>query len=467
VPKIELKLFGSPSLFLDGIDVTPDRPVGFEILAKVIVAGVDGVSRASLSTLLWPDIPTTKARTNLRVNLANLRAELSQIGITDSFELDDAVLRTKGVIGVDLRRFLARPIRSVSELEAAILPLCQGWDRERWQEENEAVASHLAEGFCRIRQTSPKVDTLHLLRTAVKSHLVSTQLTTLYVDALTGQNRVDEATQAVIDFENAWISRFGVADLPNISLDAVAQPIAMESRHKAMTYAVPLCCLLVAVVAVGYTLNRPGGKEKSPKLAVTDVKRESGFEIKKIFTEGAEPREISPLLGFSGQPMLHYRNQIFEVQQPGQISPIRDTQWIPVDTNGNSKLEVSPDASLLRISTASSRDNIRPVADYPYFDAPMIVEDGSVVYNRRCGHSFRDHRKLCYWKNGTETLIHISTPEPQNAVVTCKTARGILGSTAWEKVTVGSITPSTLISSLRKLRCLTPRPLLPSWANRF
>jgi hypothetical protein len=403
---------------------------------------------------LWSHLDPKNALAQLRFNIMKLR------GHTVTAELLDLTTQQLKVLphvnfAVDIHQTIAP---TAIELINFIQPVARPWNREHWQQEADLYATKLSGWIENIGdQATPETIAI------AQSHYPDNyRLTTILVKRLLDAERLNEASEVIIRFEDAWVERFGVADIPSISITAnpdrqvlsesltvatlqqgahleppqresalVAETggksLLTASKPKLVLPLVPVACLLVAATAVGYALNRSWGREKSPKLVVADVSQESGFDIRKIRVEGADPREFSPLAQVSQHPIMQFRDQLFQVEHSGQISPFMTAEWIPMHAFGTTRIEISLDSSLLKISTPSKSYSIHPTKHFPFFDGTMAVGDGCVVYNRLCGHPFRDHRKLCYWKNGTEIPIHISTPEPQNAVVTCKTARGIFG----------------------------------------
>src|SRR5215212_8030402 len=86
--RLSLALLGSLRITLDGQPVS-----GFAynkaraLLAYLAVEADRGHHRDALVGLLWPDLPDTAARTNLRVALANLREAIGDATAAPSFLL--------------------------------------------------------------------------------------------------------------------------------------------------------------------------------------------------------------------------------------------------------------------------------------------------------------------------------------------------------------------------------------------
>jgi DNA-binding SARP family transcriptional activator len=426
VLQIELTLFGKPKLYINGEDVTPDRPTVFEVLCKVILSGEAGISRTEIATLMWPDLPISKARSNLRVNLANLRSELKSLGIADQFHLDDDVLRAKNAIKVDVKTILSKSSLLPSDLKHSTQPLAKGFDPDRWQREADLVVAHLASSFQNFRGAAPNDEMLSLLKAAVRSHPTSTQLTTSLLEALRLRNQVDQATQAIINFENAWINRFGVADLPTLSLDIPLPPVPEPAKPKRIFYTIPIICAIVLATVI-FGPKQPAPVGYFPSLLVVGQKMESGFNVRKIEVSGTDPKNISPFVNLDQQPLLTDGSTFYSVMKSGYIKPFHNPTWLPKAQKSGVDVEISPDLTKLRVAIRGTERIITAITEYPYFETPKILADGSIVFSRVCGHTFRDHRKLCIWKDGQESQIHLTSPEPQNPVVICTADDGFYG----------------------------------------
>jgi hypothetical protein len=451
---LELRLLGTPQIEINGEYSSVSPPAAFELLCLIIFSGEAGISRKAASLRLWSHLEPKNAMAQLRFNLMKLRDHDVFASILN-LDTNHLMVVPQVNISVDINRATAP---SAIELPNFIQPICSLWNKEHWQDVTDMYATKLA-GW--IEELGDEV-AIHSVQEAHLCFPDSFLLATQLVGRLQYSRRLTEATEVVIRFEDAWVERFGVADIPSILISGkpdsqIASEVSPTSILQHQTHPEPpragstftaeveskslfgvsqplailllvsIACLFSTVVAVGFALNRTKVKESQLKLAVAEVKQESGFEISKIRVEGADPRDFSPLARVSQYPIIQFRDQLFQVEHSGRISPLYTAQWIPLHLLGTTKMEVSLDSSLLKISTPSDSYTIHPTKHFPFFDGTMVVGDGCVVYNRLCGHPFRDHRKLCYWKNGTEIPIHLSTPEPQNAVVTCRTARGFFG----------------------------------------
>jgi hypothetical protein len=451
---LDLQLLGTPEIKVNGQNVTVSPSATFELLCLIIVSGKSGISRKEASQRLWSHLEPKNALALLRINLMKLRHHDAVAGLLDVGTQQLKVLPHVNV-SVDINRTVAPTEVQLSDF---IQPVATPWNREHWQPETDLYASKLASWL----ETMGDDVAIQTVQAAHSSFPDNYRLATHLVRRLRGAERFTEANEVVIRFEDAWVERFGVAEIPTISISGkpdsqtiseILPPSSLPhqthskpshsesiliataendslldvSKPKTITHLVPAVCLFAAVVAVAFALARAEGLDSPPKLAIADVATESGFEIRNIQIEGADPKDFSPSMSLGQRPMLQYRNQFCELEKSGKITPFQRLTWMPADANGTTTMEISPDSSLLKISTSSISYSIQPVKDFPYFDGPMVVTDGCVIFNRLCGHPFRDHRKICYWKNGAAIPIRISTPEPQNAVVTCKTSRGVYG----------------------------------------
>jgi len=88
--RVEIQLFGSPTVTVNGTPVVLRRRKSICLLAYLAVTGVHQ-SREHLATLLWPDNDSKSAMANLRNHLHILR----RIG-------DDSLFSSSGVAGIKL-----------------------------------------------------------------------------------------------------------------------------------------------------------------------------------------------------------------------------------------------------------------------------------------------------------------------------------------------------------------------------
>ena len=424
--RIELKLFGKPRLLVDGMEVNPGRPTVFEILAKVITSGDAGIRRGELAAIMWPDLDQSKARANLRVSLANLRSVLDGLGITDQFCINDDVLRTQGGIDVDINTFLANSA-CLADLRHAVLAVAKGWEPERWQAEADAVASRLANGFQALADQLSDDERCSLLNAAVRSHPTSTQLATQLVDAYKQRQMLDEANQAVIDFENAWVDRFGTADLPNISLTIVPKPAAsvrkVEGQGIAMAIAaIPLLGIVAAIIAISIqNSRREEPAPNQPLLQLQLIKSYSKsingieFGLRKFRVANTRADEIqfeslSDTDIRAGHPMMN----------PVLISQGDDVQPTTTDIARKS-FGVSIHSGDFRTgfdARGAVNAQFRPIPGFPFISAPNILSDGTLLVDRVCNHPYADHRRLSHYYDGTEHVVGPEGELPQIVVFT-------------------------------------------------
>ncbi|RMF03521.1 MAG: hypothetical protein D6768_05690, partial [Chloroflexi bacterium] len=72
-PELRLNLLGAPQVFLNGTPVTGFVSKKAQALLFYLAETQQPHTRQSLAALLWPEMPETTARTNLRKALSNLR----------------------------------------------------------------------------------------------------------------------------------------------------------------------------------------------------------------------------------------------------------------------------------------------------------------------------------------------------------------------------------------------------------
>jgi hypothetical protein len=295
---LDLRLFGVPRLFLDGEEVVISRPRVFECLARIIVAGPDGITRSELCRKLWPDFDLSDSRAQLRGTLMKLRAELEKVSIAGQFELSGETVRVVGAISCDLTDFTKNPLSDESHIRTAV-------QRDNWQVESDQVAESLSTVFESTRKFTDAIGHVDLLKRAVESHPTSTRLVTILVSRLERLNRIDEANQAIIAFEDAWVDRFGSADLPRISINQnLAETIPVTTpRRKLKTLALLLSpIVVVAFLSILAPTKNPVDslppRKSDIRIASSHVNEISGQKVVSIeFTTG--PSRVASVSRFS------------------------------------------------------------------------------------------------------------------------------------------------------------------------
>lgn len=159
-PRQRLRLLGSPALIVDGRDCGLSLMHGFGLLAYLAYVGAP-TPRTQISTLLWPKADTTTGRTRLR----RLLYRLETIAAEPLFDArGDALGLQSDTLAVDALEFAARgrewvaggaPAPDDEAIEAACLPLLQGvefasepfeeWRRLRVLEHDHLLARVLAQ----------------------------------------------------------------------------------------------------------------------------------------------------------------------------------------------------------------------------------------------------------------------------------------------------------------------------------
>jgi len=124
MPDLDLRLFGVPRLLLDGEEVVISRPRVFECLARIVLAGPDGITRSELCRKIWPEFDPSDARAQLRGTFMKLRAELEKVSIASQFDLGGEIVRATGAVSCDLMSFARNPSSD---------PLKFDWLFSRWQ----------------------------------------------------------------------------------------------------------------------------------------------------------------------------------------------------------------------------------------------------------------------------------------------------------------------------------------------
>lgn len=284
---LELRLFGIPKLFVDAEEVVISRPRVFECLARIIVAGPEGITRSELCQKMWPEFDTSDSRAQLRGTLLKLRAELGKLGVADQFDLTGESLLVLEEVKCDFVNFTRSRFCDLANIRRAVQPLAKPWDEENWLKESELVADALTTAFQAIKPKDWSV-ALDLLRKAVHSHPTSTCLSELLIRRLEALNRIDEANQVIIEFEDAWVDRFGCADLPKLSLrspsaDGTPKGTPLKAGQvKVLDFLGIGVVLVLAALFGGINLRSVPSKTRSSALKILSHKQATKFG--KTFT---------------------------------------------------------------------------------------------------------------------------------------------------------------------------------------
>src|SRR5579862_7682286 len=402
MPDLELRLFGVPRFFLDGEEAVISRPRVFECLARIVIAGSDGITRTELCRRMWPNFDTADARAQLRGTLLKLRAEFEKLSLGDQFDLSGEVLRANSKVSCDFTRFISAPSSDCSQLRLAVQTLAKSWDEENWREESDRVADALATALERAR-TKDACLVVDLLSRAVQSHPTSMRLVSLLIKRLEALNRIDEANQAIISFEDAWVDRFGNVDLPQLTLSSsgpqsgVESPIRKPHRDAIFVGAACLAGIGLLALLLG-NMRLPGGvTQRLPsdlKIISNAQFTKHGKAYELIQLTSGDSR-IEGLRRFSdGATSIRSSKSHAErediVETDGRITPGLAFPAIIVDRFQRSTL-ISESPYSVRWSSGKDSFRLTGSKELKFCDAIRILGSGRFLGVRVSNDPFRDH----------------------------------------------------------------------------
>ena len=262
--RVQLKVIGKPSLIVgaETIEIKP-RAV-FELLAVIMAAGSEGVSRKALADRLWGHLDQANSRMQLRIAVHKLRDELRTLGIFEQFELGEKTVRYTGELNIDYLTLLKeQPPLSLPQVEALLYPIADGWNAEHWLAERDAFGEFVAKRLDGAKHQAKSREALtDMLLRATGCFPTTLSLYLQLAKVLRVQGREAELVEMVIQFEDRWVDRFGSADIPNLMELAKAQDLD-DVPPAAAHVSVPM-----AVMVDPSRMPAPVHSPIAPKLAV-------------------------------------------------------------------------------------------------------------------------------------------------------------------------------------------------------
>ncbi len=402
MPVLDLRLFGVPRLFLDGEEIVISRPRVFECLARIVLAGPDGLTRSELCRKIWPEFDPSDARAQLRGTLMKLRAELERAAIDNQFELGGETVRAIGVASCDVTSFIGKRVSDLGDIRMAVQPVAKSWEEANWREESDKVADALATAFDKVK-AKDACGAVELLSKAVQSHPTSTRLVILLVRRLENLNRIDEANQAIIAFEDAWVDRFGNVDLPQLSLSSSNQQNGVKSPIKkphrvaifvgaACLASVSLLFLLLGNMRLPGEVNQPSPSDLKVVSNAQFTRFGKAYELIQL-TSGDS--RVEGLRRFSdGATSIRSCKSHAErediVETDGRITPSLAFPAIIVDRFQGSTL-TSESPYSVRWSKGKDSFRLTGTNELKFCDAIRSLGSGRLLGVRVSNDPFRDH----------------------------------------------------------------------------
>ena len=277
--EIRLQLLGVPTLWIDGVQKLVEPRLTFEVLAKVILAGSDGIHRSVLTNELWGHIEEKNRRLQLRTALHRLRLENVRLGLSEMFSLEGEILAAQSGIVVDIQNHQVGGNLDWSELRQYTQSFAAGWDRSHWQRESDEYGELLSAILVQsTRRSWPSPELLAILRLATSNYPTNSITCGLLVGRLRREKLFDEANEVIIHFESAWVDRFGFTDIPSlgeVADDLMQKIVPLDGARKwnSVQYigSICLCILICVLIWLKKTSAAPKGIALSASIQVDHV----------------------------------------------------------------------------------------------------------------------------------------------------------------------------------------------------
>lgn len=453
---VRLHLVGNPRFQVNGKDLVLQPRTVAECFAIIASRKAIGITREELAGLLWPQLEPSNARAQLRQALTALRAQLQEIEALGIAEFAQVRLRINAEIVLDTD--LSQEGQDLDFVQTLLGPICDGWNRERWQAYADEIAAKLGEAIPSL----PNENQTAVLKQAILYHPESPQLAQLWINHLVSLHRVTEANEALISFENAWVDRFGAVGIPNLSipettLSALSSPVASSLVESRTGIALPSRFLVVgaagAIALMGLILPAIARNPRSPRLASGELEIESVSRRKQVLS--AQTLEVTTL-GIRKSEIIEHRllsdgsiyliakgeQGVLLVQEPRiqvgryklEITQIEDRlgpQELRYDRKGKGPL---------RIKTLSTEGSdlaedwvIPPTGEYPNFDYHRLIGFGELVFSRECDHPERCHKRLFHGVEGELFDLSAQLGNPRIALFTARVGSKLYGKYSFGK----------------------------------
>jgi hypothetical protein len=239
-----------------------------------------------------------------------------------------------------------------------------------------------------------------LLKKAVHSHPTSTPLFELLVRRLESLNRIDEANEAIIALEDAWVDRFGNVDIPRLSLYS-SNSNASATFPKRSPYAflaASLACIasmcLLAVAATHMARSSFSPKRYAPGIRILSRRKGAGGRNALTITEfsvvdgGLANVET---LSDGGVVLTTARKDSTQrdiLEPDGTFTPCAEGL---VDRLGEVAVYQTDSKKVRWIRGKTSVTLSASTPELPVFEAGPILSDKEFLAARVCDDSYRDH----------------------------------------------------------------------------
>ena len=432
---IALRLIGTPAVLVDGEYHVVAPRLAFETLVLICLSDKDGISRKLVVEHFWSGLDGPHAKATLRTTLHRLRSELVRLGIEGCFDLAGEHLRACSNVSSELERLKCHPEMSWAEVNAFAGPFLAGWSPDRWQTRADEYSALLAD-TCSLAYTKSGItqECLSALKVAAQNNSTNLKIAQLFAHALSRQNRASEASEAIIEFEIAWVDRFGLSDLPKIEIELpIAPQISVVSRQRANWLAVGLvcasiCCLLVGVF-IGVSNRRDTQHKFAPDIwiAKTEAIQIHGAKFIIYHLRSNETKPImmwdlpnGELKFLSVEGNLDYVGRISE----NALTRVSHPKGYLLGL-GSSYVSTSGEHSPLTFTTDSGRFLILTNSSYPSIGGEWLDDANTLEYYRYCSHAGADHVQTVIYRNGIETPISSGLGRTQVCYTTFRDAQEI------------------------------------------
>jgi len=442
---VVLHLIGKPKLTIDGVDHRLSRPVVFELLAVIVVAGEPGVSRTGVIDVLWSHLTPANARNQLRGTLAKLRADLAASGLAEAFDLESQTLRAVANVQCDLARFLSDPPANLEDLEPFTKRIAETWPPEHWYRLSDQVATTLANQLEPHFRQDRLGDLRPLLERAVASYPFNSRLSSLLASTYKLGGDESAASETIISFETAWVDRFGHGDIPKLETLALSpgkspEEAQLPSPARRNRKSLGGTVLVVLAAIAGIWLSLPPKPPDRLRLDISLVEKRTKvvdgytfllrkFRIANAFSDNhrilymsINEKDFAVTLGTEAQVIVR------EDQSVQHNFPVMD--FIQEQSGG--KVDFRNDKPSIQV-VGIHQGTFQAVPGWPKMAPPSILSDGTTLIRRLCRHPYICHQRLWHFYDGAEHPVFPDQAQPQVIVTGPITATTVYGKFSFGK----------------------------------
>jgi len=436
--RLQLKLIGNPRLFLDETEVEIRTRTVLELLAVILASGPGGISRGAVADRLWGHLPTSNAKNQMRIAIHRLREESKRMGIDQLLELDSGLLKYTEEVEIDYLKVHPTVIKTVNDLQGVLCPLVDGWNSDHWTREidefGELVGGALLSFPTAKFQQSEWQNVLEL---ATRIHPTTISIHLLLIKHLRSLHKEAEANEAIIRFEENWVTRFGYNEIPDLSKISTQQLVSEQSNRPLKWVRIVGAGIALTALSLNIALLNSHRSTTLQSIVVPPVEtakfeeflfqghryRLTTFRVKNAvlenpvsFTDGS----VEFVETFNTENDIHH--QRLRVTRSGARRTDQDSLKL-LDRVNHSKVFLEDGKAIVK--SGSTTNIINGESTMPNICEARFLDYTSLIYGEVCKHPYADHRRPLLWNGGRTIPLDKDLAKPQLTVYSLITKESV------------------------------------------